>query len=56
MVSYIWDFGDGTAPITVGVPTISHTYLWGATFDVTLTVKDDRGLWPPVTPPQPSRK
>ena len=43
VVSYTWDFGDGTAPVTISQPTITHTYAWGHTFDVTLTVEDDGG-------------
>jgi subtilisin-like proprotein convertase family protein len=43
IVEYTWDFGDGTTPVTRSSPTIDHTYLWGDTFAVTLTVLDDRG-------------
>src|SRR5690606_10187553 len=46
IVSYRWDFGDsGTA---TGV-TASHTYTGGGTFDVTLTVTDNRGETGSVT-------
>lgn len=38
---YVWDFGDGTR--TFG-PLVSHTYQRGGTYQVTLTVYDDRGL------------
>ncbi|UCE88824.1 MAG: PKD domain-containing protein [Pseudomonadota bacterium] len=40
IVSYAWDFGDGTIG-TGATPT--HTYLVDGTFDVTLTVTDDAG-------------
>ena len=43
IVEYTWDFGDGTMPVTRSSPTVDHTYLWGDTFAVTLTVLDDRG-------------
>lgn len=41
-LTYNWDFGDGTTSTTTS-PTIAHTYLWGATFPVTLTVNDGHG-------------
>lgn len=41
IASYKWDFGDG-ATSTEG-PTASHTYTTGGTYQVKLTVKDDRG-------------
>ena len=43
IVKYTWDFGDGTVQESTSDDPISHTYLWGAAFDVTLTVEDDRG-------------
>lgn len=35
---YIWDFGDGTAPVTTTKPTVTHTYATYGTYDVGLTV------------------
>lgn len=36
-----WDFGDGMSASGMNV---SHTYAMGGTYDVTLTVRDERGL------------
>lgn len=41
IASYAWTFGDGTSG---SGKTVSHTYLAGNTFNVTLTVTNDRGL------------
>ena len=42
--SYAWDFGDGTTAISTGsVPSTSHTYAAAGTYQVSLTVTDDRG-------------
>jgi len=41
IVSYAWDFGDGTAGS--GSP-VSHRYMEGGAYKVRLTVADDRGL------------
>jgi PKD repeat protein len=41
ITNYAWSFGDGTSGTGV---TATHTYLTGATFNVTLTVTNDRGL------------
>ena len=40
IVSYDWDFGDGTVELDAG-PTPSHAYTAEGTFNVTLTVTDD---------------
>jgi PKD repeat protein len=42
IASYSWDFGDGTAPAS-GVK-VTHTFASQQTFNVTLTVTNDRGL------------
>jgi len=58
IVSYDWDFGDGTIVLDAGA-TPSHTYAFDAlatypvTYDVTLTVTDDSGV-PSVQPPLPA--
>jgi PKD repeat protein len=41
IVSYVWDFGDGSAPNGAGNP--SHLYTATGTFTVTLTVTDSLG-------------
>lgn len=43
IASYVWDFGDGSGPGYGS--TISHTYLPGQIYTVTLTVTDDQGAW-----------
>ena len=40
IVSYAWSFGDGDTAAGV---TVSHYYAVAATYNVTLTVTDDRG-------------
>jgi hypothetical protein len=42
IVSYTWDFGDGTVA-TVTSPTITHSYLIDGTYTVQLTVTDSNG-------------
>jgi len=42
IVSYSWDFGDGSTPSTEESP--SHTYTISGTFTATLTVEDAEGL------------
>lgn len=41
IVSYTWDFGDGSPIVTNGVPIASHGYGVARTYTVTLTVTDD---------------
>ncbi|EMB15630.1 subtilisin [Rhodopirellula europaea 6C] len=41
-LTFVWDFGDGHTAQTTS-PTISHIYLHGGSFSVSLTVTDDRG-------------
>ena len=43
IVSYQWDFGDGSAPITTGTPNTSKTYAVAGGYTVTLTVTDSTG-------------
>ncbi len=42
IVSYLWDFGDGTSATTAG-PIASHIYTVAKTYTVVLTVTDDIG-------------
>lgn len=42
IVSYSWDFGDGTQ-VTTGSPLINHTYFSPGAFSVTLTVTNSAG-------------
>ena len=42
IASYLWDFGDGSAPSTDANPT--HTYTQPGPFTVSLTVTDDQAL------------
>ncbi|PCJ89992.1 MAG: hypothetical protein COA57_00120 [Flavobacteriales bacterium] len=44
-VNYTWDFGDGSV-VTVQTPTVTHTYLNGATPTITLIVLFDDGCDP----------
>ncbi|MCF6281733.1 MAG: PKD domain-containing protein [Candidatus Polarisedimenticolaceae bacterium] len=46
IVSYSWDFGDGSAGST---PTPSHTYATQGTYNITLTVVDDSGAMDSAT-------
>jgi len=43
IVSYTWDFGDGTPRVTVGSPTISKVFTTPASYNVTLLVTDNAG-------------
>ncbi|MEM2994797.1 MAG: PKD domain-containing protein [Candidatus Bathyarchaeia archaeon] len=43
IVSYTWNFGDGTTPATVTTPTITHNYTQPGNYTVTLTVLDSVG-------------
>jgi len=47
VVSYLWDFGDGSPNATVA--NVSHQFAAVDTYDVTLTVTDDNGATGSVT-------
>ena len=42
-LSYTWDFGDGTPPVTVPTATTTHQYATPGVYQVTLTVTDALG-------------
>jgi PKD repeat protein len=44
IVSYTWDFADGTPPQTVPGPVVTHNYTAVGTYNVTLTVADSEDL------------
>jgi PKD repeat protein len=43
IAEYTFDFGDGSAPVTQGSPTVSHTYTAPGNYNASLSVKDSRG-------------
>ncbi len=43
VLSYTFDFGDGSAPVTQASPTISHTYDAAGEYGAKLRVTDSRG-------------
>jgi PKD repeat protein len=43
IAEYTFDFGDGSAPVTQGSPTVSHTYTEPGNYNASLSVKDSRG-------------
>src|SRR5439155_1837831 len=43
IVSYTFNFGDGSAAVTQSTPTISHTYNAAGNYPAQLTVTDSRG-------------
>jgi glucose/arabinose dehydrogenase/Ca2+-binding RTX toxin-like protein len=42
-LSYLWDFGDGSAPKETTSSTTSHTYTTAGSYTATLKVRDSRG-------------
>jgi len=44
IVSYTWDFGDGTPPVTENDPITYHAYTSYGDYTVKLTVTDNNGL------------
>jgi glucose/arabinose dehydrogenase/Ca2+-binding RTX toxin-like protein len=62
-LSYIWNFGDGSAPTETTAPTTSHTYKTAGTYTAALEVRDAHGalsaratvkVFPGNTPPEPT--
>ena len=49
IVSYTWDFGDGSALVTQGGATINYSYAAARAYNVTLLVTDDTGKTASVT-------
>jgi len=45
IVSYEWDFGDGTPKVLEASPITTHAYTAVGEYDVTLNVTDSAGLW-----------
>jgi len=43
VAQYIWDFDDGSAPVTRSVPTVAHTFANPGTYSIGLTVVDSFG-------------
>jgi glucose/arabinose dehydrogenase len=43
VVSYIWSFGDGSAPVVTAGPTTAHLYAGAGTFTAALIVLDEQG-------------
>lgn len=50
IVDYAWDFGDGSTT-NGSSPTVSHTYGVAGTYQVKLTITDDRGRTATATQP-----
>ena len=44
IISYTFDFGDGSIPVTQNSPVFTHSYSAYGTFPVSLTVTDNDGL------------
>jgi len=51
IVSYAWDFGDGTPLVTEGDPVTTHVYTAAGTYTVTLNVTDSEGKWGTASQP-----
>jgi len=43
IVSYTFNFGDGSSPLTQATPTLSHTYTAAGTYQAGVTVTNSRG-------------
>ncbi|MEM3361440.1 MAG: PKD domain-containing protein [Candidatus Bathyarchaeia archaeon] len=49
IISYAWDFGDGTPIIEENDPEITHVYTTAGEYTVTLNVTDSEGRWDTAT-------
>ena len=45
IVSYRWDWGDGSTPTVTSTPAVSHVFPTDGSFRVQLTVTDAEGRW-----------
>jgi len=45
IVSYAWDFGDGTPIVVESDPETTHSYAMNGSFTVTLNITDSEGRW-----------
>lgn len=43
IITWIWDFGDGSANASTTSPTVTHTYIKPGTYSIVLTVVDSAG-------------
>jgi subtilisin family serine protease len=43
IISYSWDFGDGSAPLTSAASTVTHSYSAPGSYTITLVVTDTAG-------------
>ncbi len=41
-LAFVWDFGDGSAPLTTTATTVDHTYADNGTYAISLTADDGR--------------
>jgi glucose/arabinose dehydrogenase len=62
-LTYVWNFGDGSAPTETTTPSTSHTYSTAGTYTAELKVRDAHGavsapatvkVFPGNTPPEPT--
>ncbi len=51
LVDFSWDFGDGSEVVSGPSATTAHTYEQTGTYDLTLTVRDNRGFTSTITQP-----
>ena len=43
-LEYVWSFGDGSASVTTGTPSVSHVYGDNGSFNVSVVARDFEGL------------